>query len=120
MSSTDHKYAAIYDRLNEQPHIQSIICDFYYDTKRRLSESNKNFRLNILNLKAIFIGQRLLNETYGHYHDKGDLGKNILHEHWGYKCPISWREYNNCEAINDEVFEKLESLVGKGILDIDK
>lgn len=122
MSSREHKNAGIYDRFNDQPHIQELIQYFYYESilSPIADQAKEAFKLNNLNMKAIILGQRLLNETYGHYHDNGDLGKNILHEHWGYRCPISWKEYDNSEAINNEVFEKLESLVGKGILDIDK
>ena len=110
----------IYDKLNEQPHIQALIQDFYYESLLR-QQAREAFRLNNLNLKAIILGHRLLDVSVGcSYEDTGDLGKEIL---LGYipefDGPLSWHEYRCEDGLNNVIVGMLETLIGEGILNIE-
>ena len=117
------KFSAIYDRLNGQPHLQELIQDFYYEGLKLTQQANEAFKLNNLNLKAIFLGQHLLaNNFYHSYEEDGNIGKDILEEYRS-NVPeagaLSWQHYRDSSALNDVLVGMLETIIGKGILNID-
>jgi len=112
----EHTFAAIYDRLNNQPHIQAIIQDFYYEGIGLRQQSTHNYKMNNLNLKAITITYWMGNKNPSwasqFLSSMGDSWKwgGYSFRHFCYD-PSGYCEWDP---------EELESKVGKGLLNIDR
>ena len=46
-------FANIYDKLNQQPDLQALIQDFYYESLELTQQANEAFKLNNTNFKLL-------------------------------------------------------------------
>ena len=65
-------FANIYDKLNQQPDLQALIQDFYYESFELTQQANEAFKLNNTNFKLLMEWNQYV----------ADFGQNVtpLHE----------------------------------------